>query len=142
MSNDLKSTSSSPFFELHPASDQAYLIIVSILNNPGKLSSADFVADFIAKAKTADMQAEANQEAPDNAPRFDKEYATTVGSYPAYELYNVFEYDRGGEQIFVARNSEALKFDFAVAGANANIIAPAENNIVAHQIINTLVFTK
>jgi hypothetical protein len=140
IANSITSTSSSPFFELYPNGNRSYLVVVSILDNPSILSSGDFVADFIAKAKIADQQAEANHEPDDNAPRFDKEYATTVASYPAWELYNVFEYDQGGEQIYVAHNGETLEFDFPVPDVNGNIVSPAENNAVAHRIINTLVF--
>jgi len=142
LKNTLGSTSSMPFIALgHPLSGMAdYTLFIYIFSNPKSLSSKDYVQAMIARAKQADDLAQQNGDAPDSAPRFDKEYAVTVNSYPGYELYNVFEYDRGGEQIYVANNQEVVKFDFAVAEANQNLSSPVENNAIAHRILSTFSF--
>jgi hypothetical protein len=69
-----------------------------------------------------------------------------IGAYDAYELYGV---DHGSmnpktEEILVIHNGVAMSFGFPVAETPADQYnaAPAENNIIARQIINTLIFTK
>jgi len=118
-----------------------YDVQVFIEKNAESLSSGAYAHAVIDAARAVDAAAAASGPAPETAPRFDKAYVLTLGGYPAYELYNVFEFDHTAERIYVTHNSEALRFDFPVAKENPNISLPVANNAVAHQIANTLVFT-
>jgi len=68
-----------------------------------------------------------------------------VGAYDAYEFYGV---DHGTnpktEEIFVAHNGVDMAIEFPVAETPADKYnaSPAENNVIAREIINTLIFTK
>lgn len=107
-----------------------YDLDVFVENNSSSLSSGEYVHALVAAAKASDTLLQ-----------FDKSEVLTVGSYPAYELYNVFEFDQGAERIYVAHGDEALRFDFPVAQENPNLSLPIANNAVAHEIVDTLVFT-
>jgi hypothetical protein len=141
LQNTLGSTSSSPFIELRAPSTAttSYLLIVSILDNPEQLLSKDFVQELLARDEAQDSLADQNQEPSENTPKFDKQYAVPVGSYDGYELYNVFEYDQDGEQIYVAHGNEVLKFDFPTADpTNLNLSSPVENNATVYAILSTV----
>jgi hypothetical protein len=120
-----------------------YAMQVFIDSNASSSSSGEYAHAVIAAARAADAAAAtaAHGPVPQTAPQFDKAYVLTVGGFSAYELYNVFEFDHNAERIYVAHDSEALQFDFPVAQENPNISLPVANNAVAHQILNTLVFT-
>lgn len=118
-----------------------YVIYVSIEQNPHVLSPGDFVHQMLADARAADAASgAASGTAPAVTPRFTGAYLTTVGQNGAYELSGVFEFDHDAEQIYVTNDAVALKFDFPVADANPNLASPANNNAIAHKIIDTLTF--
>ncbi len=119
-----------------------YVLRVSIENNSSSLSSGNYVHDMLANDRVQDALNAKNGPAPTVTPSFDKLYVLTVGGYPAYELYNVFEFDHQGEQVYVAHGQNVLKFDFPTASENPNLSLPVANNGVAHEIMNTLVFTQ
>jgi hypothetical protein len=125
-----------------PSGTSTYVMQVFIENNPKMLSSGGYVHDLLDAARAEDAANAAIAPAPQKAPHFDKAYVLTVGGHPAYELYNVFEFDRGAERIYVAHGSKILRFDFPVAKENPNISLPVANGQIAHEIMNTLVFTK
>ena len=78
--------------------------------------------------------------APTLTPQFKSNYVTTVNGNQVYELFDVFEFDHNAEQVFVAHGTTALRFDFPVADANPNIASPANNNAIAHLILDTFVW--
>ncbi len=120
---------------------ETYDMQVFIEENPSSLSSSEYAHAVLAAARAQDAANSANDPAPQTAPQFEKPYVLTVGGYPAYELYGVFEFDHNAERIYVAHGGEALQFDFPVAEENPNISLPVANNGIAHEIMNTLVFT-
>ncbi len=116
-----------------------YRMDVWAYGNPGGLSAAGYVAAMIASDTAADVRSgAANGTAPRITPRFSKEFALTVKGIPAYELYDVFEFDHQGEQIYIKDGIHMLVFDFPVSAANPNIADPGANNIVAHAVLDTL----
>lgn len=117
-----------------------YAMYVSVMQDPQALNSGDFVHQTLAAARAQDAANASSGPAPTVTPRFTHAYVTTAGTNGAYELYGVFEFDHNGEQIYVAHGTIALKFDFPVADENPNLSAPANNNAVAHMIVNTLTF--
>lgn len=133
-----------PFITLgNPLSGiKTYAMQVFIESNPDGLSSGGYAHAVLDAARAADAAQAVNGPAPQIAPRFDRSYVLTVAGYPAYELYNVFEFDRNAERIYVAHGTIALRFDFPVMTPNQNLSLPAANNGVAHDIMNTLVFAK
>ncbi len=137
-------TSQNPYLIIGNPIDgtSTYQLTLFIEGNPDLLSSGSYVHSVLDAARAED---EANAKigpSPKIAPSYDRAYVLTVGGYPAYELYNVFEFDHNAERIYVARNTETLRFDFPVAKENPNIWLPVANNQVAHNIMNTLVFTR
>lgn len=120
---------------------KTYVLQVFIESNPNVLASGDYAHTILNSDRAQDLQNASSGVAPQVTPKFDKAYVLTVGGYPAYELYNVFESDHNAERIYVAHGDEALQFDFPSAEENQNLFLPAANNNVAHAIINTLVFT-
>jgi hypothetical protein len=121
---------------------KTYDVQVFIESNPSLLSSGEYAHAVLNAARAQDAVNSASGPAPQTAPRFDKLYMLTVGGYSAYEFYNVFEFDHNAEWIYVSHGSEALRFDFPVARENPNLSLPVINNGVAHQIVNTLIFTQ
>jgi hypothetical protein len=115
-----------------------YTLKVFVYDNPLGLAPADFVRAMIASDTAADASNSAGGPAPQLAPQFDQAYTTTVAQYPAYELYNVFEYYENAEQIYVQQGKQMLVFDFPVADENPNIANAALNNAMAHAILGTL----
>jgi hypothetical protein len=126
------------FFGNPLSGKQTYELKVSVYNNPQNLSAGDYVAQMLASDEAQDASSSAAGPAPKVTPQFEKQYATTVGDYPAYELYGVFEFDHQAEQIYVQQNKQMVIFDFPVADANPNLASPAANNAIAHRIVNTL----
>lgn len=123
---------------------KTYALDVFIENNTSSLASGEYAHAVIAAAKAQDAANASSAPgglAPQTAPQFDKAEVLTIATYPAYELYNVFEFDQNVERIYVAHSDEALRFDFPVAQENPNLSLPVANNAVAHEILNTLVFT-
>lgn len=119
-----------------------YHVSVFVYDNPRNLSAADYVAAMLAADRAQDASASAQAPAPQTTPKYSKEFAITVGptstAISAYELYDVFEFDHDGEQVYVQQNKKMLVFDFPVNEANPNIADPAGNNAVAHEILATL----
>jgi hypothetical protein len=75
---------------------------------------------------------------PTITPQFKKSYLTTIAGHEAYELSEVFEFDHDAERIYVADGPVILHFDLPSADANPNLSSPANNNGIAHLILNTL----
>ena len=125
---------------------KTYTLYVFVENNTSSFSSGEYVHALLGADHTEDAASGANAgRAPTVTPRFEKAEVLSVGSsslHEAYELYGVFEFDHTAEQIYVAHAAETLRFDFPVARENPNLSLPVANNAIAHQIINTLVFTK
>ena len=89
--------------------------------------------------------------------KFEKEYDIKVGTFAgpggarigAYDAHEYYGVDHGAlnpktEQIFVTHDGAAVAFEFPVAEtpADKNNASPAENNAIAREIINTLIFSK
>ena len=121
---------------------KTYALDVFLESNPNALSSGAYAHAVIDATKAVDTANSASGSAPRTAPKFGKSYVLTVGGYPAYELFDVFEFDHNAERIYVAHGNEALHFDFPMAQENGNLSLPVANNGIAHEIMNTLVFTK
>jgi len=125
---------------------KTYALEIAVENNTSSVSSGEYVHALLGADRAEDAASGADAgRAPTVTPRFEKAEVLSVGSsssYGAYELYGVFEFDHTAEQIYVAHGTEALRFDFPVARENLNLSLPVANNAIAHQIINTLVFTK
>ncbi|HVM76691.1 MAG TPA: hypothetical protein VMU07_00885 [Candidatus Paceibacterota bacterium] len=125
---------------------KVYPLDLFIDPNPNAFSSGAYVHNELARDRAIDTASGADKGlAPQQTPRFAKSLVLTVGSgtrYEAYELYDVFEFDRNAERIYVSHGTTTLEFDFPVAEENPNISLPVANNLIAHQIINTLVFVK
>ena len=116
-----------------------YRLNVFVYNNAGSLSAADYVAAMIASDTAEDIRSgAASGTAPRITPRFTDEFPLAVAGLPAYELYDVFEFDHQGEQVYVQDGAHMILFDFPTAEANPNIADPAANNAVARAIIGTL----
>jgi hypothetical protein len=117
-----------------------YTMYLFVEQNPQSLSSANYAHQVLSDDRAQD---EANAKigpAPTVTPQFKSNYLTTVNGNAAYELFDVFEFDHNAERVYVANNTIALRFDFPVADANPNLSAPANNNAVAHMIMQTLTF--
>jgi hypothetical protein len=117
-----------------------YELQVFIENNPGELSSGDFVHQMLAADHAQDAVNAKKGPAPQAAPQFDKSFIVDIGSYQAYELSDVFEFDHTAEQVYVARGNIVLRFDFPAAQENPNIALPVANNAIAHEMVATLQF--
>lgn len=119
-----------------------YALDMLVENNTSTLSSGEYVADMLSKLETEDQTNGTNT--PSAFVQFVNASgsAVTVAGNDGYELNNVFEFDHNAEQIYVARNNKTFVFDFPVFDANPNISSSTENNVVAHEIVNTLSFTK
>ncbi len=117
-----------------------YVMYISIEQNPQSLSSAEYVHQLLANDRAQDAANAKNGPAPTITPQFASNYITAVNGYSAYELFHVFEFDRDAEQIYVAHGTVALRFDFPVSDPNPNIASPANNNAIAHMIVQTLSF--
>ena len=117
-----------------------YVMDIFIEQNPQSLSSVDYVHQLLIADRAEDAANAKAGPAPTVTPQFRSNYLTTVNGTPAYELFDVFEFDHNAEQIYVANGTLALEFDFPVSDANPNIAAPANNNAIAHMIVGTLVF--
>jgi hypothetical protein len=119
-----------------------YALDVLIKNNTSTLSSDEYVADMLSK-----LEAE-NQANGTGTPSAFVQFVNasgsdvTVAGNDGYELNDVFEFDHNAEQIYVAHNNKTLVFDFPVVDTNPNISSSTENNAIAHEIVNTLSFTK
>ncbi len=124
---------------------KTYALRIVLENNTSSLSSGEYVHDVLAVDRAEDAANAAHGPAPQITPQFQKGEILSVGTqqqYEAYELYGVFEFDHNAEQIYVAHGSFALAFDFPVEEENPNISLPVANNQIAHEIVNTLIFTK
>ena len=117
-----------------------YTMDIFIGQNPQSLSSAEYVHQLLLADRAQDQANAAAGPAPTVTPQFRSNYLTTANGVSAYELFDVFEFDHNSERIYVANGTTALYFDFPVADANPNIASPANNNAIAHMIVNTLVF--
>lgn len=80
---------------------------------------------------------------------FQKQYSIPVNKYDGYELYGVVENKYGinntTEQIYVTHKKLALAFDLLLTEDPKLInqtTFPIKNNPIAHEIVNTLIFTK
>jgi hypothetical protein len=131
---------------------KTYTLQIFIENNTSSLSSGEYVHALLDADKAQDAASGASAgRAPAVTPQFEKTEIVSAGGaiadggnapYEAYELYGVFEFDHTAEKIYVAHGALTLRFDFPVAEENPNISLPVANNAVAHQIVDTLVFTK
>ena len=138
-------TSQTPYLILGNPIDgtTTYQLDIFIEGNPSMLSSGSYVHSMLDAARAQDQaNATVASMTPPTAPTYDRAYVLNVGGYPAYELDNVFEFDHNAERIYVAHNTETLRFDFPIQKENPNIWLPVANGQVAHNIINTLVFTR
>lgn len=117
-----------------------YVVDVFIEQNPQSLSSAEFVHQSLIADRAEDAANAKTDSAPTVTPQFKSDSLLTVNGIPAYELYDVFEFDHDAEQIYVATGTFALRFDFPVAAANPNLASPANNNAIARMIVDTLTF--
>ncbi len=117
-----------------------YALSVFIHKNPNGLSSGEYVHAFLADERAQDAANALRGPAPMVASQFTKSFITTVSGLPAYELFQVFEFDHNAERIYVAHGDTVLQLDFPVAEANPNLSSPIHNNALAHQIVNTLTF--
>lgn len=134
-----------PFLTLgNPLSGiKTYALQIFIENNADSLSSGEYVHALLAADRAADAASGAdNGLAPRETPQFTKAYVLTADGYSAYELYDVFEFDRNAERVYVAHGNETLRFDFPVAEENPNLSLPVANNGTAHEIMDTLIFTQ
>ena len=135
---------------------KTYELTITIQNNTSSLSSGEYVHALLDADKANDVASGASAgHAPSVTPQYEKTKVLSVGgaalhasdagvaqSYLAYELYGVYEFDHLGEQIYVAHGAETLRFDFPVAQENPNISLPVANNSIAHEIVDSLVYTK
>jgi len=119
-----------------------YTLRVSIAENSNGSSSAEYVADMLARAQAEDLANAKNGPAPQISVQFANASGSAMDNDQEYELNNVFEFDHNAEQIYAAHGNEMLIFDFPVADANPNIASSTENNAIAHEIVNTLTFIK
>lgn len=117
-----------------------YAMDIFIEQNPKSLSSGQYAHQLLTAARAQDAANSKNGPAPLVAPRFATSYLTTVNGNAAYELFDVFEFDHNAERIYVSHGTIALRFDFPAADPNPNLASPANNNAIAHMIMNTLVF--
>jgi len=117
-----------------------YAMYVAIEQNPKSLSSGDFVHAMLAADRATDALNAKSGPSPTVTPQFTHAYLTAAGDTSAYELYDVFEFDHNAEQVYAANGNVVLKFDFPVADDNANLADPANNNAIAHMIMQTLSF--
>ena len=118
-----------------------YTMDVFILLNPHHNNAEQFVAAMLKADEAADQAAEKNGDAPINTPDYKTKGKVIFGAYDAYELNGVDQADQTSEQIFIHGNSVVLEFDFPTSEKNPNLWAPAANNRIAHQILQTLIFT-
>ena len=117
-----------------------YTLRVSMEKNDGKLSSAGYVENMLAKMQIDDQTNGTNT--PSVMVQFEHASGTPIAANDSYELYNVFEFDHQAEQVYVAHDDKILVFDFPLAEANPNIASSTENNAIAHEILATLEFGK
>ncbi|MDE2019490.1 MAG: hypothetical protein KGJ13_04030 [Patescibacteria group bacterium] len=138
-SNDPLNNVNPHVFFGHPLNGTTtYSLKLFIYDNPKNLSAADYVAQMLADDRAQDASNSANGSAPRLTPQFSKQFALTVGQVPAYELYDVFEFDHQAEQVYVRQGKKVILFDFPMPSENPNIANPAENNVIAHQILDSL----
>lgn len=139
-------TSDTPYLVLGnpPTGIKTYAMQIFIENNPNMLSSGSYVHALLTSLRAEDAANKAAVSAPQPqlTPSFEKTFIPNTAGYPAYELYKVFEFDHNAERIYIAHGTIALRFDFPIAEENPNLSLPVANNGVAHNIINTLVFSK
>jgi hypothetical protein len=135
-------SANTPFIALgNPLSGTTtYTMEIFIEQNPQSLSSAEYVHQVLIADRAQDAANESGGPAPTVTPQFKTSYLTTVNGNDAYELFDVFEFDHNAEQIYVASGATTLHLDFPVSDANPNIATPANNNAIAHMIVDTLVF--
>lgn len=118
-----------------------YTLQIFIENNSSSLSSGAYVHQFLAADKAQDIASGVAQgQAPQVTPQYQESYLLNVGSYEAYELSSVFEFDHDADQIYVAHGNVALHFDFPSGQEDPNISLPVANNTIAHEIVDTLSF--
>jgi PsbP-like protein len=111
---------------------QDYTLYVFISRNVKKLNALDYARDMITNAPT---------DGPGGL-KYDRKFQLSVGGQQAYELYNVFDYDRGNEEIIFAAGSFIYKISFPIADDNSNLSEPKDNNATAHKILSTFKFIK
>lgn len=117
-----------------------YAMEISIEQDAQSLSSGEYAHQLLAVDRAQDAANAKSGPAPTVTPQFKSNYLTTVNGTQAYELFDVFEFDHNAERVYVASGATVLHFDFPVADANPNIASPANNNAIAHMIMNTLVW--
>jgi len=115
-----------------------YTMEIFIEQNPQSLSSGEYVHQLLDADHAQDAANAKDGPAPAVTPQFKSNYVTSVDGNDAYELFDVFEFDHNAEQVYVANGATTLHFDFPVADANPNIASPANNNAIAHLILDTL----
>jgi len=114
----------------------------SFVGDSGSTSTPKFLADLYVSSTNAKFE----KEFPISLGAFPGTHDLKIGAYDGYELYGV---DHGSvnpktELIFVKYGTTGMSFEFPVAGTPADNynFSPAENNVIARQIVNTLIFTK
>lgn len=117
-----------------------YVMDVFMEQDPQSLSSGEYVHQLLAADRAQDAANAKTGPAPTVSPQFKSGYLTTLNGNDAYELSGVFEFDHDAERVYAANGTTALRFDFPVSDANPNIASPANNNAIAHMIMNTLVW--
>jgi hypothetical protein len=119
-----------------------YSVQIFIEDNPSQLDSGEYVHELLASDRVQDAAnaSAAGGPTPLSTPQYEKSFLLNTGAYPAYELSNVFEFDHNAEQIYVAHDNIALRFDFPIAQENPNINLPVAHNAIAHEIVQTLKF--
>jgi len=117
-----------------------YTLRVTIGKNDLSLSSGEYIEHMLGKFVAQDQLNGTNT--PQLSVLFARANAFAVNENGGFELNNVFEFDHNAEQIYIAHNNKVFVFDFPIADQNPNLSAPAENNIIAHQIVKTVSFTK
>ncbi len=116
-----------------------YRLDIFVYEDAGDMSATNYVTAMLASDTAEDIRSgAASGTAPRISPQFSRQFPLMVGGLPAYELYDVFEFDHQSEQIYVQDGTHMILFDFPVAETNPNISEPASNNRVAQAIIGTL----
>ncbi|MCG2690249.1 hypothetical protein L6252_03150 [Candidatus Parcubacteria bacterium] len=104
-----------------------YVLSIFIMENSEQLSLEEYVNNFIEKVTRE----------PIGVLSFEKRINTNIGGLYAIELYNVFAYDQGEEQIFIKMRDKILRFSFPIATENPNLNNPIENNAIVHRILSS-----
>lgn len=110
---------------------QDYTLMDLIRTKPKNLSLKEYVSQTVDNSNKGEV----------GGISYKKEFSTIIGNdIPAYELYNVFDYDQSSEYIYILKNGLIHRFSFPIPDDNPNILNPKQNNDIAHQILSTLKF--